>query len=49
MAAYIKNIPGLKQVFVVHGEEEASTAFAAHLMRSKLQAHVPHPREVVEL
>lgn len=49
MATYIKHIPGLKNVFVVHGEEEASMAFAAYLMKLKIPAHVPFPGEKVDL
>lgn len=49
LSAYIKNIPGLQKVFVVHGEEEASLGFAAYLMRMKIPAYVPTPGEKVEL
>lgn len=49
MATYIKHIPGLKKVFVVHGEEDASMAFAGYLARLGIKAHVPTPGEVVEL
>ena len=49
LATYIKHIPGLKQVFVVHGEEEASVALAAYLRTLKVKAHVPVPGEAVEL
>ena len=49
MATYIKHIPGLKQVFVVHGEEEASVAFQAYLEGLGIKAYVPQPLEFVEL
>ncbi len=49
LSAWIKNVPGLKAVFVVHGEEDASMALAAHLARMKIKAHVPMPGEAVEL
>ena len=49
MATYIKHIEGLKKVFVVHGEEEASLAFAAYLMALKIPSYVPTPLEEVEL
>lgn len=49
MATYIKHIPGLKQVFVVHGEEDASLAFQAYLQNLGIPAHVPYPLEKVEL
>jgi metallo-beta-lactamase family protein len=49
MSTYIKHIPGLKQVFVVHGEETASLAFAEHLEGLGLKAHVPTLGESVEL
>jgi metallo-beta-lactamase family protein len=50
MAAYIKHIPGVKKVFVVHGEEDASLGFASYLGTSvKIKAHVPTVGESVEL
>lgn len=49
MATYIKHIPGLKKVFVVHGEEAASLAFAAYLMELNIPAYVPNMLEEVEL
>lgn len=49
LATYVKHIPGLKSVFVVHGEESASLAFAAHLESMGIRAHVPSPLEYVEL
>jgi metallo-beta-lactamase family protein len=49
MATYIKHIPGLKKVFVVHGEEEASMSFAAYLMSLKIPSHVPTPGEICDL
>ena len=49
MATYIKHLPGLKKVFVVHGEEESSLAFAAYLMRLKIPAYVPSRSEKVDL
>jgi metallo-beta-lactamase family protein len=49
LATYIKHLPGLKSVFVVHGEETASLSFAAYLGELGIKAHVPQPLEVVEL
>jgi metallo-beta-lactamase family protein len=50
LSTYIKLVPGLKKVFVVHGEEEASLSLAAYIeTKLKLQAHVPSPGEAVEL
>lgn len=50
LATWIKHVPGLRKVFVVHGEEQASLGLAAYLTSAlKLQAHVPVPGEVVEL
>jgi metallo-beta-lactamase family protein len=49
LATYAKHIPGLKQVFIVHGEEQASLGLAAYLDQIKIKAHVPKPGEVVEL
>jgi len=49
LATYIKQIPGLRKVFVVHGEESASLGFAAYLARMGIKAHVPSPGEAVEL
>ena len=49
LATYVKHIPGLKSVFVVHGEEAASLAFAAYLESLGVRAHVPQPLEHVEL
>lgn len=49
LRTYIKHIPGLKKVFVVHGEEEASLAFASYLMEIGIRAHVPQLKETVEL
>lgn len=50
MAAYMKTIPGLKKVFVVHGEEAASLSFAEYIeTKLKLKAHVPTAGEAVEL
>jgi metallo-beta-lactamase family protein len=49
LRTYIKHIPGLKKVFVVHGEEEASFAFASYLMQIGIKAHVPVWKERVEL
>jgi metallo-beta-lactamase family protein len=50
LAAWIKVIPGLKKVFVVHGEEEASLSLAAYLASAaKIKAHVPQPMETVDL
>lgn len=49
LATYIKHIPGLKRVFVVHGEEEPSLAFASYLTSLKIKATVPNLGEKVEL
>ncbi|MEZ6189253.1 MAG: MBL fold metallo-hydrolase [Planctomycetota bacterium] len=49
MASYVKQIPGLKKVFVVHGEEQSSLAFQAYLEKLGLSAYVPQPLEKVEL
>lgn len=50
LATYMKTIPGLRKVFVVHGEEDASLSLAAYIESSlKLKAHVPSPGEAVEL
>ncbi len=49
MATYIKHIPGLRKVFVVHGEEDASMAFASYLMQMGIKAHVPTFKEAIEL
>jgi metallo-beta-lactamase family protein len=49
MATYIKHVPGLKKVFVVHGEEEASLAFRDYLEGMGIPAYVPSPLERVEL
>lgn len=50
LSAYIKNVPGLKGVFVVHGEEAASLELAAHLTsKAKLKAHVPTLGEAVDV
>lgn len=50
LVTWIKHVPGLKRVFVVHGEEAASLALADYLRDAvKLDAHVPTPGEAVEL
>lgn len=49
LATYIKQIPGLRRVHVVHGEEDASVAFAGYLARMGIKAHVPMPGDAVEL
>ena len=49
LATYIKHIPGLKQVFVVHGEEEPSLKFASYLQSLEIQASVPQQGESVDL
>lgn len=49
LATYIKHIPGLEQVFVVHGEEEPSLKFASYLESLKIKASVPRQGESVEL
>jgi len=49
MATYVKNIPGLKKVFVVHGEENSSLAFQSYLEGLGLSAYVPQPLECVDL
>ena len=49
LATYIKHIPGLKQVFVVHGEEDASISFQGYLQNLGISAYVPNPLERVDL
>ncbi|RMG09944.1 MAG: MBL fold metallo-hydrolase [Planctomycetota bacterium] len=49
LSTWIKHVDGVRQVFVVHGEEAASLAFAATLEGLGLSAHVPTPLESVEL
>lgn len=50
LSAYVKNVPGLKGVFVVHGEEAASLELAAHLTsKAKLKTHVPTLGEAVDV
>lgn len=50
LSTYIKAVPGVKKVFVVHGEEDASMALAAYIEQQlKLKAYVPSPGETVDL
>src|SRR5262249_7734436 len=46
LSVFVKNIEGLRGVFVVPGEEEASNAFAQHLRERGIQkVAVPGPGE----
>ncbi|MBX3470360.1 MAG: MBL fold metallo-hydrolase [Planctomycetes bacterium] len=50
LTAWIRAVPGLKKVFVVHGEEGACVSFAGHLEATLgVAAHVPSPGEAVDL
>lgn len=50
LSSYVKNIEGLRGVFVVHGEERASLAFAQHLKEREMEGVVaPSAGQSVEL
>ncbi|MFA6549938.1 MAG: MBL fold metallo-hydrolase [Candidatus Gracilibacteria bacterium] len=46
---FISNVKGLKKIFIVHGEEQQSLTFAAHLKELGYDTYVPKFAEEVEI